>query len=162
MKLRVLVVVCLALPGCLDTDAGGGSTVVPTVVALQPQEFLGDLPCATGPGSIQTYVATFRDITPIADTDAAAAFELPSSPPTSCLQTVGTALAVRGHQYTADVAAYDTADIDPLAPGSPIMIRRTTREVVPPRWHGACETPVTSVEFITQYLRGCSTLAPVP
>jgi hypothetical protein len=156
MKFRVLLL-CLALPGCFDTDLGGGSTVIATVVALRPAEFLKSVPCAEG--SVERYVATFTDVTGAGDADAAAPFELPSSGPTSCHQAVGTALAVPGHQYIAHVAAYDRADIAPLTPGSPIMVA-TDGRVVEPRWVGDCSEPVYSVEFATQYVR-CSPLTPV-
>jgi hypothetical protein len=157
MKFRVLLL-SLGLPGCFDTDAGGSSTTIATVVALRPAEFLKSVPCAAG--SVEKYVATFTDVTGAGAADAAAPFELPSSGPTSCHQAVGTALAVPGHQYIARVTAYDVADIRPLTAGSPIMLAGDG-SVVEPRWVSDCAEPVSSVEFVTQYVR-CSPLVPVP
>lgn len=163
MKLRVLVL-CFALPGCFDTDDGGSSTIVATVVALRPADFLGSMPCAAGPGTVESYVATFTDLTGSGDPDAAAPFELPSTSVTSCHQAVGSALAVAGHQYVARVSAYDrpSSELRALTPGSPILVSTTDGSVVQPRWLYDCAEPVYSVQFVTQYVRGCTPLQPPP
>jgi hypothetical protein len=109
-------------------------------------------------------VATFTDLTGSGDPDAAARFELPSSGVTSCHQAVGSAFAVPGHQYVARVSAYDrpSDELRPLTPGSPILVSTTDGSVVQPRWTSECTEPVYSVQFVTQYIRGCSSLAPAP
>lgn len=160
MKFRALLL-CLALPGCFDTDLGGGSTVIATVIALRPSEFMGSLPCQAGPDSVQTYVATFLDVTNSGE-DAAAPFALPSSELTSCHQAVGSAFAVPGHRYIARIAAYDRTDLRPLTDGSPILLSDTDNSVVQPRWVSECTEPAQSVEFATQYVRGPCPLAPTP
>ncbi len=163
MKLRVLVL-CFALPGCFDSDDGSTSTLGATVVALRPADFLGSMPCAAGPGTVESYVATFTDVTGRGDPDAAAPFELPSSGVTSCHQAVGSAFAVAGHQYVARISAYDrpSDQLQPLTPGSPILVSKIDGSVVQPRWTSECNEPVYSVQFVTQYVRGCSLLAPAP
>jgi hypothetical protein len=168
MKLRALALpLLLLLPGCFDTGDGDSSESASSFIALVPNEFLGEVPCRTGPSAMQTYVVTFVDITPGAGSaeEPLSEFELPSSGPVSCNQTVATGwdgaagFIVPGHRYTARVAGYDRADILPLAPGSPIMISGDgSGAVVEPRWSTACQGAAECVEFTTQFVRECSPL----
>ncbi len=69
---------------------------------------MGTLGCGTAPGQVQSYVATLFDVTPTDDGSVPnPAFQLPSSPPTSCLSPVTFAFVVTSHRYIAQVDAYD-------------------------------------------------------
>ncbi|MEB2314362.1 MAG: hypothetical protein OZ921_19555 [Sorangiineae bacterium] len=130
----------LSLAGCFDVGSTGGSSAIATLVAVDPADFLGAVPCADAPGAMRRYVATIVDVTPGLDEAGAAEFALPSTGPVSCFQQAaqGGAFVVPGHWYVADVQGYDRTELVPLGPGSPVMLDPETREVVPPRWATSC------------------------
>lgn len=117
----------------------------PTLVAVSPDDFLGNVPCADAPGAMRIYVATVYDVTPGLGPDGSASsgFALPSSGPVSCLQEVGFGggFVIAGHQYVADIAGYDRTDLRALggaSSGSPILVDTQTGAYVPPRWTTSC------------------------
>jgi hypothetical protein len=98
----------LAGLGCSSSGTSTNTILRPQLVAVSPDDFLGTLGCGELPGQVQSYVATLFDVTPTADGGVAdPAFQLPSSPPTSCLSPVTFASVVTGHRYIAQIDAYD-------------------------------------------------------
>lgn len=164
--------------GCSDSTPTTTEVVHPTLVAVSPQEFLGNVPCLDAPGAMRRYVATLWDVTGTsADTgegggtgsDGAAGatfdepFALPSSRPVPCSEEVGFAFVVTGHRYVASIAGYDRDDLLPLEAGVPIVVDAETRERVEPRWTTRCgdERPVTSYGSVTRIVRDCAPLVDV-
>ncbi len=171
MQLRsVLMAVVGALGvvvlGCSDSR-GGKRNDNPTLVAVEPDAFLGDVPCLSSPGAMRRYVATLEDVTgdlggEDADIDS---FVLPSSPPVSCVVPVAFGFVVPDHRYVADVQGYDRTDLVPLAPGSPVMLTTDSGEVVEPRWTTSCgrqnqgtDTAVIAYDRVTIFVRACEPL----
>jgi hypothetical protein len=135
---------------------------LPTLVAVDPEDFLGPVPCSDAPGAMQRYVATFIDVTPeAADAEPIGEFTLPSSRPVDCLQRVGSSLVVPGHKYVAEIDAYDRIDLQPLGPGSRTIVDGSGTFVAP-RWTTTCgrvpSSPVSSVSNVTRLVRDCQPL----
>lgn len=161
-----LLLALLSLAGCGDnTNDLTGFGTANTLVAVEPSEFLNTLRCTAELGNMQHYVATFLDITPGLDPadDSAERFQLASSPPVDCNQTVATGFGVAGHLYVAHIDGYDRTDIQPLAPGSPIMaVADGSGAIAEPRWQTDCTLPAECVALSTEFVRGCTKLdAPV-
>ena len=147
MNTKIRLASCAAL---LALGAGcGTSTTVPTIephptiVQVNPREFATTVECGAGADQLQRYVATLKDITRTGPADAGVAldFELPSSAPTRCQQSVAFGLVVAGHFYVAQIDGYDRSDLVPLAPGAPILVDPATQKPVAPRWTATCGTP---------------------
>jgi hypothetical protein len=79
------------------TSIGPGTTSV----SVDPASFLGGVVCTNLPGGMGSFVATVTDIT-----DPKHPFVLPSSPPTSCSQSVYFQYVTPGDSYVADVDGY--------------------------------------------------------
>lgn len=156
-----------ALPLCLAGGATSGcssdETVAldtpPTEIAVDPVEFLGDLPCSADDGAAKSYVAAATDVT--------VDFVLAASPPAPCSTRVAFRYIVIGHQYSAEVDVYDVP-ADQLFPagggssGSRVMLD-AAGQVVAPRWRTRCGVgpsgPSTAVEDASVVVTGCDTLA---
>ncbi len=139
--------------GCSSSSAATTTIARPELVAVAPEDFLGGLPCGDQPGQVQSYVATLFDVTPTADGGLPdPAFQLPSSPPTSCLAPVTFSFVVTGHRYIAQVDAYDhptpsdadadagangAAPITPTAAGSR-LVQDPKNVRVTPLWGFTC------------------------
>lgn len=53
-----------AMAGCSTSDTTTTiGAIVPTSIVVDPQSFLGDLPCSDAPGALRSYVATITDET---------------------------------------------------------------------------------------------------
>ena len=103
-----LGIFALASSGCSSSSTATDTILRPELVAVSPDDFLGELGCGTGPGQVQSYVATLFDVTPTEDGSVPdPAFQFPSSPPTSCLAPVSFAFVLTSHRYIAQVDAYD-------------------------------------------------------
>ena len=161
-----LALVAAAAAGCGGSEGSSGSDN-PTLVAVSPEAFLGDVPCLAGPGSMRRYVATLEDVTGGLGSESTTidSFPLPSSPPVSCNLPVGFGFVVDEHRYAADVDGYDTTALEPLAPGSRFMVSTETGEFVTPRWTTSCgrqdegtHTSVIAQTRQTIYVRGCAEL----
>ncbi|MEN9580576.1 MAG: hypothetical protein RJA70_3585 [Pseudomonadota bacterium] len=69
-------------------------------------------------------------------------YALPTSPPTRChlsvrfVDVVPASVSSVAHSYIARIAAYDRADLKPVAPGSPLLT--ADGRLVRPRWEGTC------------------------
>ncbi|MBM4364182.1 MAG: hypothetical protein FJ104_16000, partial [Deltaproteobacteria bacterium] len=124
-----------------DLSGSGRGGAPATAVRVDPAAFRGDLPCGDGVGAFQVYVATLLDASdqhPLFGPTDAAAFELPSSPPTPCRLPVSFERVAPLRAYRAEIRAWDRADLVPLAAGSPVLVDPQTGEAVPPRWETTC------------------------
>jgi hypothetical protein len=93
-------------------------------VGVDPDDFLGNVPCAGSTGSMRGYVATFVDVTAddIANDELGGQLTLPSTGLLPCTRIGSTAFVVVGRQYKARVAGYDRADLEPQGPGAPNLV----------------------------------------
>ena len=129
------------LLSCTSLSTGTTTPTTPTLVAVAPDDFLGNVPCGDAPGAMRRYVATIYDVTPgIGGDGGPSEFALPSSGPVPCTRQIafGGGFVLQGHRYVADIQAYDRTDIEPLGSGSNVMVNTTTGEVVKPRWTTSC------------------------
>jgi hypothetical protein len=122
------------LASCEDPVPSSTGIVHPTLVEVSPEDFLGDVACQVGPGSMQVYVATLYDHgpLPIDDGSAGAGGEANagggegggSSPPlvpgasyprrsnpVSCGTAVGFARVTPGNRYSVAIQAFDREDL---------------------------------------------------
>ncbi|MDX2053729.1 MAG: hypothetical protein SFV15_15110 [Polyangiaceae bacterium] len=58
------LVAALLASGCFDSSLSSTEVVRPTLVAVDPQNFLSGRSCTDTSGSLRSYVATFFDVTP--------------------------------------------------------------------------------------------------
>jgi hypothetical protein len=154
--LALTLIAASAATGCSSSSGAAGSDN-PTLVAVDPEAFLGSVPCLDSPGAMRRYVATIEDVTgelggPEATIDS---FVLPSSPPVSCTLPVAFGFVVDEHRYVADVDGYDTTAIEPLVPGSPFMVSWTTSCG---RQNEGTNRAVAAQTQQTIYVRGCAEL----
>ena len=137
------------LASCTSSSTGTPTPTTPTLVAIAPDDFLGNVPCADAPGAMRRYVATIYDVTPgIGGDGGPTEFALPSSGPVPCARQIafGGGFVLQGHRYVADIQGYDRTDIEPLGSGSSVMVNSKTGAVVKPRWTTSCGrgTPSTA------------------
>ncbi len=128
------VLLAASFTACVDSGSGDSRPQNPMAIAVAPEDFLGAVPCSSGPGSMQRYVVTLFDVT----TDES--FTLPSSGPSACTRATSFGFVVPGHRYVASVDGYDRTDVFPLGSansGSPVMVDGTG-QFVPPRWQTTC------------------------
>ncbi|MCC6216638.1 MAG: hypothetical protein IT376_17385 [Polyangiaceae bacterium] len=136
MRRSALVLVLpVVLGACFEDSLGSTGEATPTLVAVAPDDFLGDVPCTAAAGGMQAYVATLSEVS--GDLDGAGEFALPSSAPQPCARTIAFGFVVPGLQYVADLDGYDRADLTPLAPGSRVLIDPAGQPVAP-RWTTSC------------------------
>jgi hypothetical protein len=147
----------LAAPfACSSSSTTTTAVVRPELVAVDPKDFLGSVPCQAprvvtsdtaaevlprDPNAAHSYVATLFDVTPAADGAVPdAGTPLASSPPTTCLQPVTFAFVVAGRRYLAQVDAYreDPDELTPIAPGSRLVTNAQGTRVVP-SWAATCD-----------------------
>jgi len=98
----------LAFFGCSSSSTTTSAIVRPELLAVLPEDFLGQFPCTDKPeaGAVQSYVATLFDLTPSADGTIAAPR---SSRATSCRNAVTFSNTVENHRYRVYVDAYAEA-----------------------------------------------------
>lgn len=167
---------CLALfaVGCGSSPEEPGTTN-PTLVAVAPADFKGEVPCADAPGAMRRYVVTLFDLG--SAEEPTAPYALPSGVvrggdgifrPTACEQVAAFGFVIPGHRYDAEVEAYDRTDLHAVGPGSRNLMDDATGEYVAPRWTTTCgrklsgspaEGPVTAAWYLTRYVRGCAPLS---
>jgi hypothetical protein len=159
--------------GCSSTPTSTGITK-PTLVAVDPADFAGDVPCTDAAGAMRGYVVTLFDLGAIDEpTDP---LPLASSVvrgddgrfrATGCERTAAFAFVIAGHRYDAEVDAYDRTDLVAVGAGSRHLVDAATGEYVPPRWTTTCgrktdgspaEGPVTAELYLTRFVRGCKPL----
>jgi hypothetical protein len=179
----------IAFAGCSSSAATTVLVTHPTMIAVTPQSFLGNVACASdGPG-FKRYVATLFDtnhtyggvggeagdamLPPEPETFAGAGgagsvpFQLPSSLPTSCLAGVGFGYVVAGRSYRVEIDGYDTDDIVPRASGSRDMVATPPQDMpdeptplVAPTWSARCDRAI-AVDITVVNADHCTPLAKV-
>lgn len=172
---------------CDDQELITTGIVHPTLVEVSPADFLGDVPCQTGPGSAEVYVATLHDYGPApvdegagGEAGAAGAASAPTgcaairgkplgvprrSMPVECGTTVGFARVTPDHCYSVDIEAFDRADVvvqdpeDAVDAGEPPppVTDPVTGETVPPRWTTTCGK-ATARAAVVRRIRECEPL----
>lgn len=163
------------LTGCAEDSSSDFDTQSSSIssVAVDPQYFLGDVPCAGSDGAMKSYVATLTD-----RSIPNGQFVLPSSPPTSCSDRVVFRFVVVGHEYSAEIDAYEQAP-EELVPfgnepalgddGNPVrrppsgsrrMLLLTSGEEATPRWTTSCGEGEegAGIAGTSQDIRGCDPL----
>lgn len=138
MRSLSTVAVAGSLVACANAAGSGAGGTPPTAITVDPQTFLGDVPCLDAPGALRTYVATLIDVSKPVPEAGFTRFVLPSSGPVSCQQEVRFERVVPGRQYAAEIDGYDRAGLEPLSAGSRVMLDPRTGEVVEPAWLSSC------------------------
>jgi hypothetical protein len=164
-------VFAVLLGGCGDVGGSSGPTT-PTLVAVAPQDFAGEVPCTNAAGAMRRYVATMFDLGTTDEPNAP--ITLPSGVvnsgngyvPMSCLQATAFSFVIPGHLYDADIDAYDRDDLVAVGPGSRHLMD-PAGNYVPPRWTTSCgrgtsgspaDGPVIAASYLTRFVRGCGPL----
>lgn len=158
--------------GCTDSSSATPEASVPvTAMAMEPINFLGDVPCSSKAGSLQSYVVTLTDVT-----DSTTPVTLPSSPPTPCSRGIRFRYILDQHRYTAEVDGYDVPADELIPSGTPApaegqptseeglpgsgsrhMLLRSTKALLEPRWTTSCsEQP--SILYTTRVFTTCDPL----
>lgn len=154
----------LGIAGCLDSGSSNASATAYSVIAVSPNDFLGGIPCGTGPDAMQSYVATFEDRGPGIDggfDPAAPKIPLPPAGPVSCFRMTGVGTdgargqVVLDHYYTAHIDGYDRPNV---VLGDAGASENTGDGEAPvfPRWSFDCSLAVRCLQFETQYVRDCT------
>ena len=159
--------------GCTVSGGGAGPTT-PTLVAVSPLDFSGDIPCVDAPGAMRSYVVTLFDLGTAEEPQDP--FALPSSvvrqpdggfAPARCESATAFSFVIPGHRYDAEVEVYDRDDLRALGAGSRQVVDGSGNYVAP-RWTTTCgrkqggsasEGPVTAAWYLTRFVRGCAPLA---
>ncbi len=162
----------LFVSGCFEGAGGEAIEPNPTLVAVAPEDFIGEVPCAQGPGSLETYVVRLFDH---GTTEEPRHFELPASVvdsgggvyrPVPCTQATVFGHVAAGHKYSAVVEAYDRKDLHALGAGSAVLVDGAGQHAQP-RWTTQCgrdaEGNLTagatiSALYTTRFVRGCEPL----
>jgi hypothetical protein len=156
----LLVLGLLVYAGCSSSSSPSLAVSHPTMIEVAPEDFLGSVPCSEGSG-LKRYVATLFDtnyaqagasgIDPESEAQVGGAgpdFQLPSSPPTPCLASVGFGLVVPGRHYDVEIDGYDSDDLAARAVGSRQLVSPApgpTQPVTPlatPRWTARCKDAI--------------------
>lgn len=123
----------LAAFACSSTPTTTTAVLRPQLVAVDPDDFMGNVRCepppfdasaARAPDAVHSYVATLFDVTPDADGGVPnPGVPLASSPPTSCTQQATFSLVVENHRYVAEIDAYheEPSELFPISPGSRLV-----------------------------------------
>jgi hypothetical protein len=164
--------------GCSSDPVDEVGVSHPTMIEIPPESFLGDVPCTLQEGGLTRYVATLTDVTARNENAGGAGggssdgaggegdVTLASSAPVSCRAGVGFGFVVPGRQYTAVIEGYDTSELRPRAPGSPLMVAAgpdaagadlAKAPTVAPRWRASCPA-TTAVSFTVVQAVGCTAL----
>jgi hypothetical protein len=160
------MIMLTALSGCSSTNSNALSPEAMTLVGVDPADFMLAGSCGT---SVQRYVATLRDVTGAEKISATgvsnAPFDVTSSPPTLCTESIVFGNVVAYHAYEAKLDGYDRSDIAPVYSGSPAMLAGS--DYVAPRWTASCSgwtdgdggaQPGFSYPYMTVVLRNCTKL----
>lgn len=149
------------------------------LVAVSPEDFLGDVSCLPEEGAMRGYVATLVNVEDEESLDGPGTSPR-TSPLVACEQTVvfgkgnpiNNDLLEAGAHYAATVYGYETLDLEPLE-GDPETLVDSTGAVVSPNWTFTCgrmpyrgleadeqvdwsETGAAlAVEGTTRFVRGC-------
>ncbi|HXK20126.1 MAG TPA: hypothetical protein VNG33_20080 [Polyangiaceae bacterium] len=161
----------IAFAGCSSTAATTLPVTHPTMIEVAPEDFLGDVPCASSGPGLKRYVATLFDLNRTSGGfggeggeggEASSAggqanspggagpeqFQLPSSAPTPCLAAVGFGFVVPGRHYRVEIDGYDIGDLTPRASGARQMVSPAPTDTSPvtplvaPRWSATCDRAI--------------------
>jgi hypothetical protein len=138
--------------GCSEsTDPDLTSSVATTAVSVSPSLFLGDVPCSTQGGALQSYVVTLTDIT----TPGSPA-TLPSSPPTPCSRDTLFRYIAPARKYIAEIDGYDVlaGALKPLGgagSGGRHMLLEGADTAVLPRFTTSCAEEVAALQKNVQF-----------
>jgi hypothetical protein len=160
----------LLLASCFSSPGGESRRRPPTLIAVSPDDFLGDVPCADASGALRRYVVRLFDH---GTAEEPLSFELPAAvigpppyQPVPCTQTAVFGHVVPTHKYSAIVEAYDRVDLHALGPGSSVLVDGAGNHV-PPRWATRCgrdeagnatQGAVVSAQYAIRFVRGCEPL----
>lgn len=135
------VALALTLLACEEDPTTLFRFAVPTEVAVNPADFLGDTSCSSNEGAMRSYVMT---LTAFEDEQDRTPFIVGSTQPTPCSLVAGfREVIVIGQPHIAEVDGYDLP-VELLRPfgGSSSASRQMrhveTGEVVTPRWTTTC------------------------
>ena len=164
----VLCLIALSSISCGDSGSSSTPNEHFTLVAVSPDDFLGDVSCSSAVGDMQAYVATLVDLTDDGQTEALSTdeFPLPSSSLIACDKTVTFSRVRPGRVYSARVDGYTTTDAEPLTPGSPTLLDRASGAPIRPTWSTRCgnpasvglDAPAVALSRNTVFVRGCAPL----
>jgi hypothetical protein len=171
-SLLALVAASSLFLGCDDPTLSLLSFAVPTEVAVNPSDFLGDTSCSTNAGAMRSYVMT---LSAFEDAEDATPFLIGSTQPTPCSLIAGfREVIVLGQSHIADVDGYDVP-VELLEPfggnssGSRQMRHLETGDVVSPRWTSSCGAGAENGAIATStrrvFVRPCTAIvdsAPTP
>lgn len=150
----------LAPFACSSTPSTTITVVRPELVAVDPADFMGNVPCGAplpdpssvgaggaspeppprDPNAAHSYIATLFDVTPGIDGGVPNPGEVPSpgvplasSRPTSCQQKATFSFVVANHRYLAQIDAYheDPTELFPISPGSRLVNDANQVRVLP-------------------------------
>jgi hypothetical protein len=171
--------------GCEEQELTSTGIVHPTLIEVSPDDFLAEVPCRLGPGSMQVYVATLHDhgvdpgdeptsgeLPDAGEEGEGGAGGAPSGPelgfprrsnPVSCGTAVGFARVTPEHRYSVDIQGFDRSDLVVHEPGveatfdaPPPPVRDVaTGETVAPRWTATCGKG-TARSAVVRRLRECT------
>ena len=127
--------------GCFDSATEPDEVVYPTLIAVAPADFLGNVPCTETAGAMRRYSATVYDVSVDPPLEY---FPLPSSNLIPCLQAVAFSFVVPDHEYVARIQGYDRDDLSKQSAGSPHAVG-DDGQVVAPRWTTECGQLVTDL-----------------
>jgi hypothetical protein len=150
--------------GCTSGTGVSSEGLAPTEVAVDPEDFLGAVPCSSQPGALRSYVVT---LSVWDDADDTSPFTVGSSLPTPCTLLAGfQKVVVVGKRYTAEIDGYEDFAHE-LAPfggssGGAREMLDAEGERVSPRWRGRCGTSAAdatvAVANETRRVAGCTPL----
>lgn len=131
-----LVSTLLLSSACGDARLSEGGTPLPTLVAVDPVDFLERDGCAAGEGAPRSYVATLTELTAAADAGAqppAQEQRLLSSGPIDCHRGVGFSFVTPYARYVAEIQTYDRAptELRPEQAGGASMLDLAGERVAP-------------------------------
>jgi hypothetical protein len=108
-------------------------------MVVQPEDFLGAVPCLPAPGAMRAYQVTLLDVTEDLPGPADEPFALPASGVVPCEVPVGFQFVVPGHRYIARVSAFavEPSELRQPSPGYPAVVD-ASGQVVAPRWTTTC------------------------
>jgi hypothetical protein len=159
----------IAFAGCSSSGSSVISVTHPTMIRVEPEDFLGTVPCDLSGSGLKRYVATIVDYDYSAGgaggeggaTLDAPGFQAPSSLPTPCTTGVGFGFVVPGRHYQVFIDGYDRDDIAPRALGSREMVPLEatldpTGDVavhtlkLEPRWRTSCRQAIATDSTIVR------------
>ncbi|HVY28561.1 MAG TPA: hypothetical protein VHB79_18525 [Polyangiaceae bacterium] len=160
----------VAFAGCSSSATTTIAVTHPTMIRVEPEDFLGTVPCDPNGSGLKRYVATIVDYDfgeggaggEPATLPEAQGFQAPSSLPTPCTTGVGFGFVVPGRHYEVLIDGYDRSDLVPRATGSREMLPADAAgadvpsdvavhtNVVAPRWHAYCRRAIATDSTIVQ------------